>query len=233
VASSAPRSARGRTVGLAAWLALALVAGGPAAADDVLTVADAIAAGSVASGDGSLTFTFAPDAFSASGALPADPAAYTLTVLDRGLRLGGTITVADGEAGVVTLDYGVVAAQGGLTAADLETVLTASPGASSAVVQDLFDPAGGPAVATLVAETGQLADGVVLAGAPAALDVETTASADSGGPGGAASISSVDQTYSVPEPGSASAAAAAALALGALRRRRRRRRETRPARERA
>jgi hypothetical protein len=196
--SRAARRAPARALALASLL-LALAAA-PAGA---LTLADLDAGASFDSADGTLTFAFDPGSVVLAGALAADLSLYVVSVFDQGFRIAGPTAVADGGAGMLTLDFSVSAAPGFvLDGASMFIGGFASGLGALALVTDLFDNGAGLGAALTGGGLSQTSDAVGFAPV-ASLAVTKIVQVVTLAPAQLAAVTAVEQVFSavVPEPG--------------------------------
>jgi hypothetical protein len=91
-----------------------------ASAAPALTLQDLDAGAVFASGDGTLTFSFAPGSISLNGSLDPDLSLYPVTPLPDGFEISGPLAVFAGAFGGITMGYQVAPALGlALDGADL------------------------------------------------------------------------------------------------------------------
>lgn len=178
-----------------------------------LSLADAVAGGTVNSVDGSLTFS--DFEATVTGQLSADLDDYEVLGVDQGIRLIGPIGVADGELGDILLSFTVTAGSGlvidGVSL--FSNVRAVGVGALADVSEDIFAGGEDPVASLQVFATGDggfdPTDTASFAPTKTLSSVLKDIQVKSVGSGSIATISIVGQRFSVvPEP--------ATLALVAL-----------------
>lgn len=190
-------------LGLAVGAALALLLSVGSSAK-ALSLADAVAGGTLNSSDGSLVFS--DFEVTITGDLSDDPANYELVPLESGFRLAGPIGVADGELGDLLLSF-TVETTGSLVidgASLFSNVRAFGEGSLASVAEDLGGIDLGVQDPLLVLATGGggFVPGASVSFAPvSSISITKDVLVKSSQPGHIAAISLVDQTFSViPEP---------------------------------
>lgn len=211
--------------------ALALVGlGGQAQALGIpVTLASLVVPGAtLTSEDGN--FTFSGFGANVSGAISHNLSDYNMQALTSGFRLTGAFLVADGNFGDMVLSY-TATAKPGILITDAHLFANPSfdgidlpPGMGGGVNETIFSNDIPIAQLSVAASSGgfvKLTDSAVFAGTPSITVLKDISVSSFGGAGGSVThISVVDQTFTIPEPGTLLLASAGLLGLATLGRKR-------------
>jgi len=208
--------------------ALALVGLSGQAQASSITLTQAIASG-ISSLDGN--FTFSNFSAGITGAISHNTDDYLVKQLSNGFEITGAFLVADGNSGDMALDY-TVTAKPGIRITDVHLFSNGSftggvPGNAAGVIETIFD--GSTPIANLSTSGSSgggdvfgLTDEFVFGASYTTLNVKKNISVTTiaGGHGSVAHISIVDQTFTIPEPGTLLLGSFGLLGLASLGRKR-------------
>lgn len=209
-------------------LALVGLAGQAHALGIPVTLASLVVPGAtLTSEDGN--FTFSDFGASVAGAISHDLNDYNVQTLTSGFRLTGAFLVADGNFGDMVLSY-TATAKPGVLITDAHLFFNGSfngndvpPGMGVGVNETILanDPIAQLSVAASSGGFVKLTDSAVFAGTPSITVLKDISLSSFGGAGGSvAHISVVDQTFTIPEPGTLLLGSFGLLGLATLGRKR-------------
>ena len=194
----------------AAGLLFVLFAATPASS---LTLMDLNNGASFSSGP--ITFEFATASVVISGAISTDLSNYEVVTIAGGFGIRGPITVADGNVGDIALAF-TVQSQVLIVGASLFADVAASGSGATANVVETIDTGATGLLEMFVFATGDggltLVDDVVFAGATS-LFITKDIAVVSTAPGQTATVSIVNQVFTIPEPASLALLAAGLAGL--------------------